>query len=107
MTIFQDLRIGEVYAFVTNMGQEILGELADVTEDVIRLRKPRILMPTMEVDPRTGAQNLRVGLMPFTHSNRDETFPTPFVRSSFMSVVLPHDDARKGYLSQTSSIAIV
>lgn len=106
MSIFNDLKTGEVYAFITNMGQEILGELATIDADVVRLRKPRNLMPTMIQDPRTGQESLRVGLMPFTHSNRDEMFPTPFRRSAFMAVVIPHEDARKGYLSQTSSIAL-
>lgn len=105
-TIFKDLKEGDVYAFITLMGQEILAEFVRIDAEVVYLKKPRVLQPHMEIDPRTGAQNLRVGLMPFTNSNRDELFSTPIVRSAIMSVVIPHEDARRGYLSQTSGIAL-
>lgn len=104
--LFHDLTPNEVYTFVTVAGQEIIAKFNRFEQGIVYVVKPRVLTPQMVIDPRTGAQSMSVGLMPFTHTNREELFPTPIIATAIMSVVPPAPEAAKGYLSQTSGIAL-
>ena len=102
MLLDKPLNVNDVITIKLGNGDEIIAKLVEQSRDSVAVTKP--LLVVLGQDPSTGRPG--ISMAPFWMLSSDAGAKYSIPRTQILCMLKSNDDATKGYLSQTTGLAI-
>lgn len=102
MLIEKPVSTNDVACLKLSNGDEMIARVAEINEQSVVVSKPMLMVLTQ--DPRSGQPG--VNMLPFWMVGGDRDTKYPVARHHVVCMIKANPDAAKGYLAQTTGLAM-